>query len=334
MKLAIVGATGLVGHELLRLLDEAPAAPERLGLFASSASAGAELQLKHMSVKVAGLSDCDFSNYDIAFFSVGDELSREYVPQALTQGCAVVDKSNAFRLAADVPLVVAGVNDDAVTHGSQLVANPNCSTIVAAHALAPLHREFGLRSVWAATYQSVSGAGRDAGAQLLMELAQLSSEGLPRGWTKPELGQYAGNVIPGIGSADDSGFHSEELKLVHETRKILNAPELNVVAHAVRVPVFVGHGLALTVELEEAPGRDEILRVWRESADVMLPERLPSPLSAAVHDQVEVGRLRQEPDQDRVWSFFVVGDNLRLGAALNGWRIMQLMQAAGSVPSM
>jgi aspartate-semialdehyde dehydrogenase len=341
LRVAIAGATGLVGRELLAIAEREDALPldPALGLFASANSAGTELTFKGGTALVRDLATCDFAAFDAVLFCVGDELSARYVPQAVDAGCLVVDKSNAFRLAPDVPLVVAGVNDAAVA-GSPLVANPNCSTIILAHALDPLRRTFGLRSVFAATYQSVSGAGR-SGAQSLLSgiedsLPQLSRDLLER----PELNSsgFAHNVIPAIGRIDSEGRCSEEAKLVKETRKIFSLPELPVTAHAVRVPVLVGHSIAVTVELEQAAARADLIAEWEGAPDARwLEAGLPTPVSAMHHPQVEIGRLRAEPHLHNGWSFFISGDNLTLGAALNGWRILRLLaeqarQASAAVP--
>jgi aspartate-semialdehyde dehydrogenase len=237
-----------------------------------------------------------------------------------------------------VPLVVAGVNDSAIHADTPLVANPNCSTIILTHALRPLLDRFGLRSVWAATYQSVSGAGRSGAQSLLVGIEDsLASVGVDL-HVRPELNSagFAHNVIPAIGRIDSDGRCSEETKLVKETRKILDLPELPVIAHAVRVPVLVGHSIAVTVKLEAAAEPDAIVAAWEASPDVRwMAAGVPTPISAMHHPQVETGRLRAEPQLQHGWSFFVSGDNLNLGAALNGWRILRLLaqQAAQQRPA-
>jgi aspartate-semialdehyde dehydrogenase len=332
LRLAIAGATGLVGQQLLRIIQAQGPKIGELGLFASSHSAG---QVQHWLGRewtVRDLAHCDFAQYDLAFFCIGDELSAKYVPEALAAGCAVVDKSNAFRLDPAVPLVVSGVNDAAITAESKLVANPNCSTIILAHALAPLLRSFGLERVWAATYQSVSGAGGPGVEQLAVELAQA---GAPSAMLeRPELGTggFAYNVVPGIGRLDSLGRCGEEAKLVDETRKILAQPGLIVIAHAARVPVVIGHSIAVTVELGQSVTEAGLINTWQAAPDVRyMGGELPQPIASARHDRVEAGRLRPEPQLKHGWSFFVSGDNLRLGAALNGWRIMQRMLDAGVI---
>lgn len=331
LSIAIVGATGLVGHELLRVI-EAAEPQARLGLFASANSAGRRLHFAGGELAVEDLAHCDFTRFDAALFCIGDELSAQYVPEALKAGCCVVDKSNAFRLDAAVPLVVAGVNDEAVAAGSLLCANPNCSTIILAHALAPLQREFGLARVWASTYQSVSGAGTAGVDSLARQLRETGGAEELLARRHYDAAQLAYNVVPSIGGHDPQGRCSEEAKLVDETRKIFALPDLPVIAHAVRVPVVIGHSISVTVELGQPADLGQVAAAWQGAPDLAwLGEGLPTPLGSARHDKVEVGRLRAEPGVPRGINFFVSGDNLRLGAALNGWRILLLMRAAGAV---
>jgi aspartate-semialdehyde dehydrogenase len=333
LRVAIAGATGLVGRELIAIAEreeDLPLDAGGLGLFASAGSAGQKLPFRDGEVEIADLAKADFKRFDAVLFCVGDELSAQYVPQAVAAGCRVVDKSNAFRMKPDVPLVVAGVNDAAISPADLLVANPNCSTIILAHALKPLQDAFGISSVFASTYQSVSGAGRSGAESLLHgireSLPRLSGDLLER----PVLGSggFAHNVIPAIGRIDAAGQCSEEAKLVKETRKILGLPELPLTAHAVRVPVLVGHSIAVTVELGWAATADNLIHAWEGASDVRwLEGGVPTPVSAMHHPQVEIGRLRAEPHLRNGWSFFISGDNLTLGAALNGWRILRLLAA-------
>jgi aspartate-semialdehyde dehydrogenase len=327
IRLAIVGATGLVGQELLRIIEQEQTAVDRLGLLASAASAG---QVQHWLGRdwtVQDLEHVSFDDYDAALFCIGDELSARYVPLAVNAHCAVVDKSNAFRLHPDVPLLVAGVNDESVTSFTRLCANPNCSTIILQHAVAPLARRFGIERIWAATYQSVSGSG-SAGVERFEDQMQAAPAATTMtSATSLDESGFAYNVIPAIGSLDPLGRCGEEAKLVEESRKVLGRPDLPIAAHAVRVPVVVGHSIAVTVELGQQASIEDLLAVWQAAPDVLyLEEGLPGPLTSQRHDRVEVGRLRREPGLSNGWSFFISGDNLRLGAALNGWRILRVMQ--------
>lgn len=331
LRLAIVGATGLVGRKLLRIMAAEGFAPQDLGLFASEESAGDSIEWQGRSWPVQALTECDFSSYDAALFCVGDELSAQYVPQALEAGCAVVDKSNTYRLDPAVPLIVPGANDHALVEGTRLVANPNCTTIVLMHALAPLAKSFGLRRMFVATYQSVSGAGKGGVAQLKSELAAIGPVDSVEE-VQSERSYTAFNVLPGIGSLDGQGRAGEEAKLIEESRKILELPELKIACHAVRVPVFIGHAIAVSVELGREAGGQELLNAWSSSPNVkLMDDELPTPVGVSAHDCVEVGRIRREPALENGLSFFVCGDNVNIGAALNGWRILKLMSAAGAV---
>jgi len=336
LKLAVIGATGLVGRELLRIMAAEHFTPGSLGLFASEQSAGGSIEWRGRNWPVMALAGCDFSQYDAAFFCVGDELSTEYVPRALSAGCTVVDKSNSYRLDYGVPLVVPGVNDDAITAGTRLVANPNCTTIVLLHALAPLAARFGLRRMFVATYQSVSGAGKPGVAKLQDEYQAMSSSGKGIGELVPgDAGYIAFNVQARIGGLDEQGRAGEEVKLIEESRKILGLPELKIACHAVRVPVFVGHAIAVSVELREPAASAELEAAWAGYASVKyMDDELPTPVGSARHDRVEVGRLRSELALTHGWSFFVCGDNLNIGAALNGWSILKLLATAGAVPEL
>ncbi len=329
LKLAIAGATGVVGHELIKIIEQRQPQLDRLGLYASARSAGEEINVLGAPRQVSALADCDFAQYDAALFCIGDELSAAHVPRALAAGCKVVDKSNCYRLDPAVPLLVPGVNDAAWTGEGLLAANPNCTTIVLIHALAPLTQRFGLRRIFAATYQSMSGAGKAAAQSLLTQTQAALATWQGCSTQFPQDGM-AFNVQPRIGGINERGQSSEEAKLVFETRKILSLPDLPVISHAVRVPVFVGHAIAVTVELEQPVEAEAIFAAWQDSANLRVVDGLqvPTPAGSAQHDQVEVGRLRQEPGLEHGWSFFAAGDNLRIGAALNGWRILELITRA------
>lgn len=332
-RIAIIGATGLVGRQLLSIMEQKGLPAEGLGLYASESSEGMGVGYRGAMLTVSGMSRCNFSEYSAAFFCVGDELSTRYVPQALGAGCVVVDKSNTYRMAEHVPLVVPGVNNKAIGAGCKLVANPNCTTIILAHALRGLQLELGLKRVWAATYQSISGAGKAPAAQLLADLASSGFEGSTDFASLGSPESLAFNVQGQIGRVDETGRCSEETKLINETKKILSVPDLAIMAHTVRVPVLVGHSIAVTVELENSATSGKVQGTWETYPNVrFMDQKLPTPVSASRHGQVEVGRLRREPQLENGWSFFVCGDNLNLGAALNGWRILNLLQELGSVP--
>ena len=343
LKLAIVGATGLVGTELISIIEALKPRLDHLGLIASSASSGSKMYVTGREYVLESLDECDFSQYDAAVFSVGDELSAAHVPRAVESGCAVIDKSNAYRLSPEVPLVVPGVNDAAVQSGSRLIANPNCTTIILTHALGPIKRSLGLRQVFAATYQSISGAGRSGIRKLFNEIDELgfSHERYRIGQYKSEAGGLpldtliAHSVQPQIGRLDESDRCGEETKLVKESRKILSSPGLPFFAHSVRVPVPVGHSIAVTIQTEKKT--DNLAAILDEAGRYVdrPTQHLPNPLDSGIglFRNVEVGRIRREAELENGWSFFVCGDNLRIGAALNGWRILELMAQRGIIPA-
>lgn len=328
-RIAIIGATGLVGAKLVEIAGKAGVPGEQLALFASADSAGRPVKYRDADLTIEDLVNCNFGTFGAVLFCIGDALSASYVPQALDAGCLVVDKSNAFRMSPEVPLVVAGANDAAIDGNSRLAANPNCTTIVLVHALAPLAEKLQIKSIWAASYQSVSGAGRQAAMDLLDETQELlkAYDDVP---ALPGNASSIGfNLQPAIGGIDTSGRCSEESKLINETRKIFGLPGLHFVAHTVRVPVTIGHSLAVTVELEQEAEPNELKALWQDCANVKYMDGgMPTPAGAAQHEQVEVGRLRQEDAGGRVYSFFAAGDNINIAAALNGWRIYQLLAAA------
>ena len=331
VRLAVAGATGLVGQRLLQIIAREGGDIAHIGCFASRESAGKTVRCGSRELTVQALADCDFREYDAAFFAIGDELSAHYVPLANAAGCAVVDKSNAFRMHPDVPLVVGGVNDDAVDARSMLVANPNCSTIILMHALGPIEREFGLSKIFATTYQSVSGAGGSGVDALAQQMAVAPTPHDIVHGAEVDSDGFAYNVVPAIGGMRD-GRCSEERKLIEESRKILHRPDITVVAHAARVPVVVGHSIAVTFELQRLVTREQLVTVLDHAPDVIyMEDGLPSPLTSQHHIAVEVGRLRGEEGLDNGWSMFISGDNINLGAALNGWRILQLMRKHGTV---
>ncbi|MCB1186793.1 aspartate-semialdehyde dehydrogenase [bacterium] len=326
MRLAIIGASGLVGGEYLRIIAAQRSGVTEVIPVASSRSAGSSLELGGMELTVRDLAQFDFADCDYALFCVGDDLSREYVPQALAAGCHVVDKSNAYRMDPQVPLVVGGANDGDITPQTKLVANPNCSTIILVHGIKSL-AQFGIRRIWVATYQSMSGAGRAGIDKLVNEIDEYGLDPQSGRADCPE-DAIAYNVVPGIGGMDSELRCSEERKLLQETRKILSMPDLAVVPHAVRVPVSVGHSMAVSVEFDTAVSAEAIEEAWSRDSDVLYRrDSLPSPLAASRHDMVEAGRLRAEDGIGNGWSFFLSGDNINLGAALNGWRLLSLIRA-------
>lgn len=299
LRVGVIGATGTVGTVTLRLLAERGF--DRIRAFASSRSAGN--RLGDLVVEEASPEALASGDLDLCFFSVGTDASRELVPHAVRGGAVCIDKSDAYRLADGIPLVVAGVNDEALDH-DEIVANPNCSAIELACVLKPLHDAAGLARVRLATYQSMSGAG-DAGIEKLKATAPLEAD-LAMDW---EL---------------EGDEFSEESKLRAETRKILDLPDLPLQATCVRVPVLVGHGQAIWVETEEAMSPDQVREVLAGAPHLRLAD-FPTPGQAAGQDEVLVGRVRRDPTTESGLALWAVCDNLRKGAALNAVQIAELL---------
>ncbi len=321
MRIAVVGATGLVGEVLLGLLPESRFADAEIVALASADSAGKRIPYANGELTVSELVSDSFAGVELAFFAIGDELSERFVPQALDAGAQVVDKSNAFRLSEGVPLMVPGVNDDALGD-AKLAANPNCTTIGFVHAIAPLMR-FGIEEVVAATYQAISGAGRDAVSGFWEQAAQALQD-------EPDAYSIAAaDALRTVPAVDDlvGDEHKEETKLRLESAKILGLEAERIFATAVRVPVLVGHCVAVHLrlcdEIDEAKVRDALGE--SPTLQVLPTGETPTSADAVKHrDRVVVGRIRVRPQQ-RTVDLFAVADNLHIGAALNGLRIGEMM---------
>ena len=332
-QVAIAGATGAVGREMLDTLERRDFPVGRIRLMASSRSAGIEIETPWGTVAVEDLAKADPSGVDFGLFSAGGQRSIDHAPRFAQAGAVVVDNSSAWRMHDDVPLVVAGVNDHAAAEHEGIISNPNCTTMVLMMAVAPLHRAAAIQGLVATSYQSVSGTGREAMDALVTETRTLGKDpdALRTGnWEDPGISVYsrpiAWNVLPLAGSLTTDGYTDEEWKLVNETRKILEAPDIRVEPACVRVPVMVGHGIAATawferdVEVEEAvaliasaPGSE----VWHD--------KIPTPLDSVGIDDVLVGRIRKTVGTPGGISLWAVGDNLRKGAALNAVQVAELL---------
>ncbi|MBI3782816.1 MAG: aspartate-semialdehyde dehydrogenase [Deltaproteobacteria bacterium] len=329
MRIGILGATGLVGRETLELVARAWPGCE-LELYASR-DQQLDLNGKRYAVRAAAsLEDSKAPRGDLAFVALDDEHSKRYVPHLLELGYRVVDKSNTFRGDPKVPLVTAGVNSNRVDDSVRLVANPNCTTIPLTLALQPLHKEYGLESLSVSTYQAVSGAGI-AALDGFLEASQRGYANPDRLGTSFDPKAYAGNTVPHNGGTDDSGFSSEERKLVFESKKILELPELGISAQCCRVAVAVGHYENAWITFERRVDLDEITAILSDAERApfvrFLPgaagEGLSSVASVRDRDRALVGRLRRDPRDatQRTICLTVVADNLRLGAATNAVRI-------------
>ncbi len=326
--IGVVGATGAVGREMVRILDERQFPVERLRLFASARSVGETVFVGRRELGVEALTPESFDGLDLALFSAGADVSREMAPEAVERGCVVVDNSSAWRGDPRVPLVVPEVNPDDLADyaGRGIVANPNCSTIQMVVALRPLAELGGLRRVVVTTYQSVSGAGQKGIDELSGQVrALLTSQPVELG-VHPH--QVAFNCVPHIGEFRDDGYTTEEWKLVDESRRILGMPTLEVAPTAVRVPVFSGHAEALAVETLEPLEVEEARHALAAAPGVTLlddPSRniYPMPFHSTGKDGVFVGRIRRDPDREHVLHLWVTADNVRKGAALNAVQIAE-----------
>jgi aspartate-semialdehyde dehydrogenase len=330
--IAIVGATGLVGETLIQVLEERAFPISELHALASNRSVGKSVQYMGRSVPVQELGSFDFGKVDIGFFSAGAEVSREYAPKAAEAGCIVIDNTSEFRYYDDVPLIVPEVNPHAIVgyRKRRIIANPNCSTIQLGVALKPIHDVVGIERINVATYQSVSGAGREAVQELAEQsITLLSGKGPVE--ARVVAKQIAFNCVPQIDRFEDNGYTREEMKLVGETRKILGDPAIRITATAVRVPVFYGHSEVVSIEtrtkitaaqaralLEKAPGVEVL--------DERRPGGYPTAATEAANcDTVYVGRIREDLSTDRGLNLWVVADNVRKGAATNSIQIAELL---------
>jgi aspartate-semialdehyde dehydrogenase len=328
-RLAIIGATGAVGAELLLCLEQRAFPLSCLRLFASSRSAGRKLRFRDDAIAVEELTDAALDGIDIALFSAGSATSRRFAPVAAQRGAVVVDNSSAFRMQPDVPLVVPEVNEDAIATHRGIIANPNCVAIVAAVALWPLHLRWRIRRMIAATYQAASGAGAAAMSELRDSTAAWL-EGMdfpPRVLAHP----YAFNLFSHDTSVDPAtGYNEEETKVMQEMRKIMQAPDLRIGITCIRVPVLRAHSIALTVEFAEPVAPEAAREVLGAAPGVRLVDdvahnHFPMPREASGQDDVLVGRIRRDVSDPsgRSLALFVAGDQLRKGAALNAVQIAE-----------
>ncbi len=327
--IGIVGATGMVGEVFLELLQQRNFPVGKLKLFASERSTGLTRRFQGKDIQVEPLTEGCMQGLQLVFFSSGDDISREWGPKAVAAGAYAVDNSAAFRMSAEHPLVVPEVNGHLLSQLKRptLIANPNCSTIQLVVALAPLLKDFGLDSVHVATYQAVSGAGRAGQEELLRQLQTWQPGGAqqsPQTFPHP----IALNCIPEIGSFQPSGFCSEESKIMAESKKILGDSNFRISAFTVRVPVWNSHSEAVWVRLKKPTDRAAVLGSLQKQSGLVLqddPQAHDYPLAAAVDGKgpVYVGRVHQDLDDPQTWLMWIVSDNLRKGAALNGLQIAE-----------
>src|SRR5450631_3218275 len=328
-KVAVVGATGNVGREMLAILAERTFPADEVVALASRRSLGTEVSFGDKILKIKALEHCDFSDVDICLMSAGSAVAKEWAPKIAAAGAVVIDNSSCWRYDADVPLIVPEVNADALAGFRKrgIIANPNCSTAQLVVALKPLHDHARIKRVVVSTYQSVSGAGKDAMDELFSQTKAVFTVG--EVVTKKFPKRIAFNVIPQIDVFMEDGFTKEEWKMVVETKKILD-PKIKVVATCVRVPVFIGHSEAVTIEFERPISDEEARDILREAPGcLVIDKREPggymTPHEAAGEDATYISRIREDATVENGLSLWCVADNLRKGAALNAVQIAEVL---------
>lgn len=329
--IAVVGATGAVGEMMLSILEERNFPVQNIFPLASERSAGQVISFKDEAILVQNLADFDFSSVEIALFSAGSSVSAQFAPKAAAEGCLVIDNTSHFRYDKDVPLVITEVNPQALADYQQrnIIANPNCSTMQMLVAIKPIYDAVGISRINVATYQSVSGAGRQAIKELAEQTALLlNGQSIkPKAFTR----QIAFNVIPHIDTFMENGYTREEMKMLWETQKILQDNEILVNATAVRVPVFYGHSEALHIETKQKISAQKTKQLLKKAPGIVVVDKMadggyPTAISeAGGADPVFVGRIREDLSHPLGLDLWVVADNIRKGAALNAVQIAELM---------
>ncbi|MEK7432227.1 MAG: aspartate-semialdehyde dehydrogenase [Cyanobacteriota bacterium] len=333
---AILGATGMVGHELLKVLDQRNFPIEKLKLTASERTSGTKIDFKGKSYEVEIATPDAFKGYEIVLSSAGAGISKELAPHIIKNGSIMIDNTSQFRMDADVPLVVPEVNSEDLRNHKGIIANPNCSTIQLVMALKPLHDSNPIKRVIVSTYQSVSGAGKEAVEEMYQQIRDIL-DGSYKKAEKTILPQSIGfNVIPHGGPFLDNGYTDEEIKITNETRKILNLPELLISATSVRVPVVVGHSETVNVEFENEPDLAKIREVLSSFEGIIVQDNPDTfeyamPFDIAGKDEVFVSRIRKDISNKNSINMWVVADNIRKGAALNAVQIAEKMISMGLV---
>jgi aspartate-semialdehyde dehydrogenase len=328
---AVLGATGLVGSHLIEILESRKFPVKKLKPLASKRSVGETIQFNGQAIPVEEATPEAFEGVDIVLASAGASVSERLVPEAVKRGAVVVDNTSHYRMFPDVPLVVAGVNDQDLERHNGIIANPNCSTAQMMPVFKALHEAAGLKRAIISTYQSVSGAGKEA-IDELKDVTQESLQGKP-GRHEVFQRNIAFNLIPHIDKflteGDETGYTKEEAKLINETKKILNLPNLKITATAVRVPVVVGHSESATLEFERPLSPEQAIAILKKVPDVVVcetQESYPTPVEIAGKDPVYVGRIRRDTSNPETGlNLWVVADNLRIGAALNAVRLAELL---------
>ncbi|MCK5534373.1 aspartate-semialdehyde dehydrogenase [bacterium] len=325
---AVVGATGVVGQEMVRMLEKRKFPVASLKLLASQRSIGKTGKFCGKEIKIEELKDNSFNGIEIALFSAGSEISKKFAPIASKEGVFVIDNSSAWRMDADVPLVVPEVNAHTLSKGKKIIANPNCSTIQMVVVLNPIHRSAGIKRVVVSTYQAVSGAGKEA----MLELQNQKDADITDKKTDCKVFPYqiAYNVIPHIDVFGENGYTREEIKMVKETQKIMNDESIKVTATCVRVPVFRGHSESVNIETEKKISPEEVKNILSESCGIIVWDdiaklKYPLPLYCANKEETFVGRIRSDTSVENGLNLWIVSDNLLKGAALNAVQIAECL---------
>jgi len=324
MKLVVVGATGLVGQEILKVLDERHVEFDDLYLVASSKSVGQKIKFKGKEYTIKSMEEAVALAPDIAIFSAGGGTSLEWAPKFAEKGTVVIDNSSAWRMDPTKKLVVPEINGAELTSEDLIIANPNCSTIQMVLALAPLHRKYKIKRIVVSTYQSVTGTGKDA-VQQMMEERKGITDGIKVYPHKIDM-----NVLPHIDSFLENGYTKEEMKMVNETRKILNDQSIGVTSTTVRIPTIGGHSEAVNVEFERDYDLKEVRKILEDTPGVIVQDDVknnvyPMPILSHGRDEVFVGRLRRDESQPNTLNMWIVSDNLRKGAATNAVQIAEFL---------
>ena len=326
LHVAVVGATGAVGIEMLETLEKRNFPIGKLTPLASARSAGKTLPFRGEKIAVQELTNDSFDGVDIALFSAGGRISKEFAPAAVEAGAVVVDNSSAFRMDDSVPLVVPEINAADVARHKGIIANPNCSTIVTVMALYPLHQAFGVKRIFASTYQAVSGSGAMGIAELKRQVGEINEGREVSREVYPY--QIAFNVLPHVDVFLDNGYTNEEMKMVHESRKIMGLPDCQASVTCVRVPVYRAHSIAVSAEFEKPVSVERAREAINTAPGIDLNDDVasngyPLPLELAGQDNCQVGRIRSDCAMENGLSFWVVGDQLLKGAALNTVQIAE-----------
>ena len=341
INLAILGATGNVGRKFLEILEKRDFPFANLRLLASEKSVGKKIKFKEKEYIVELASKDCFKGIDLVLASAGGATSKELVPYAVKAGAVVIDNSSAYRMEKDVPLVIAGVNNHDLKKHNGIIANPNCTTAQLMPPLKVLHDLAGLKRVIVSTYQSVSGAGKSAMDELTNQTKECLDRDMP--WqvsykSKAINRKFAFNVIPHIDAFCEDGYTKEEVKVINESRKILGIPDLKITCTAVRVPVYIGHSESVNVELEKPTTKNDIVKALGSMPLIKIiddpsNEQYPMAIDIAGKEPVYVGRIREDKSCPNAYNFWIVADNLLIGAALNAVRIAEELLKEGLIPA-